>query len=131
MSRVVLREFNRDQDVGLILDTFAKGVYHGGINRPVGGKKSWFEEFHKYVLELLDNADIFIACSDFDQSHILGYAIIEDRCLEYVYVKEWYRNNGIASLLTHDRFNDINHANITKAGQAIIDRQDREADLTP
>lgn len=128
MSRIILREFHPDQDTGLILSTFAKSVYHGGYLVPVGHKRDWFESFHQYAMALLEDAELYIACSEYDLNHIVGYSIVDGGRLEFVYVKEGYRNQGIGTLLTQDKYQRINANNLTNAGAAILKSHRYEED---
>lgn len=71
---------------------------------------------------LLPEADISIACMQDDPQTIMGYSIISGPTLHFIYIKEKFRKQGIATLLLKlsDGIQDINFAFITKVGAAII-----------
>ena len=117
--KVIVRRFKVFEDSGIIFSTFPKGVYYGLETIPEEPKREWFSRYYETTRELLENADIRIACRDDDHDFIVGYAIINFDTCEFVYVKEGYRKQGIATLLIPDNINKFN--NITKIGKVILD----------
>lgn len=131
MTKVILRDFNPDSDTGLIYDTYPKGVYYGSAEPITTPKSEWFTEFFKVAKGQLQTAQIHIACLSDDPDFALGYSIIQDGQLEFVYVKKAYRNKGIATLLTKNKYQSINPANLTRVGKAILQKnQEKELNET-
>lgn len=125
--QIVTRKFNPSQDAGLIYSSYPKGVYYGS-HTPINPKddykvkSKWFKEFYLKVKDQLASSTILIACPTDDQSTILGYAIITGTTLEFVYTKELFRNQGIATLLLKNQpIEEYRH--ITKVGWAILHKE--------
>lgn len=123
--KIVIRPFNPETDSGLIYDSYPKGVYHASCLRIVESKTDWMNEFYETVKKQLLAATIRVACIEDDPNKILGYSIIDGDMLEFVYVKEMFRNNGIGTLLTKDKFRTINPFTLTKVGDEILKRRER------
>ena len=121
--QVVLRQiyYQPDADFGFIYSTFGKGVYHGSAEPIQTPKQAWFQDFYKYLNELLPNATILIACPEDSPTTILGYSIVYNETLHFCYTKELFRKQGIATLMLKNQdLNSINYLNITKVGKAIL-----------
>src|SRR5437899_381049 len=81
----------------------------------------WFKNFHEYLLGLFKTAHIVIATDKDDPEFILGYAIFQDTQLEFVYVKEAYRKQGIGLMLVEDiDYKTVNEKNMTKLAHQIL-----------
>lgn len=128
------RRFIEKSDAGFIVDSMPKEIYFDNKESRKGRvNKVWFENFHKYLTELISSAHIVMATTDEDPDFILGYAIFKNKQLEFVYVKEAYRKQGIGLMLSEDvDYNTINEANVTKIGRKIIEQrnQPKEKPLT-
>lgn len=120
---ITTRKFDKDTDTGFILDTMPKAIYFDSHPRRGRPSPKWFKDFHDYLTTLLTTADILIAASDDDPNLILGYAISDKRTLEFVYVKEAYRKQGIATMLAKElSYGDVSEKNMTKLGRKIIEQ---------
>ena len=128
MSKVILRQFDPATDSGFIYSSFPKGVYHGSVEKIATPKDEWFGSFYNYLKEQLALATVSIACMQDDPDTILGYSILAGDTLQFVYVKAPYRNQGIATLLTKNKFKDINVKNLTKVGAAILAKHQGKED---
>ena len=125
--QVVLRKFNPDRDSGLIYSSYPKGVYYGSqapIN-PTGDdkiKSAWFKTFHRELKNQIEGSTIIIACMSDDPDIILGYSIMTDTTLDFIYVKEMFRSQGIARLLLKNQ--KVEHyKNVTKSGHSILQKE--------
>lgn len=130
MSSVIVRPFNSSVDSGFIFSSYPKGVYHGSSTaiNPVSDttskeyrdfKDQWFKAFFEHVKHQLATAQVFIACLAEDPDAIIGYCIINSTTLEFIYIKEPYRKQGIAKLLIKNKeIKNVN--NITRVGSAIL-----------
>ncbi len=126
MNKVIYRIFDYTPaaDAGFIFTSYAKAVYFGRDHlEDDPDRERWFKEFQTKLVEQLPRATILVACMEDDQDHILGYSIILDKRLEFVYVKPLYRNQGIASFITNRLYDEINPDHITKIGQAILNKR--------
>jgi hypothetical protein len=79
---------------------------------------------HKEILYRIENSQVRIACSHEDDEFLLGYAIDD----AFVFVKENYRKQGIATLLCENIKMSDESGYMTKLGKKII--QAKEAHLT-
>lgn len=125
--QVVVRKFDPLTDSGLIYSSYPKGVYYGAyvsINPEDNYKikSDWFKAFYQQTRYQLEHSTIHIACTSDNPQTILGYAIITGTALEFVYVKELFRNQGIARLLTKNQPIE-EYKNVTKVGHAILHKE--------
>lgn len=126
--KIIVRKFNPGSDSGLIYSSMPKGIYHAAHNPIIASKADFFTHVYLYIKEMLPHATVLIACTkgendvSLDPSVILGYAIMVKDCLEWVYVKEMFRKQGIATLLTKNRgLTRVNKMNLTRIGYHIMD----------
>ena len=118
---IITRSFDADFDAGIIFSTWAKGFYFGGLLIKPAPKKQWFQSFHEHVKKMVEKGDIVLACLHDDPITIIGYAVFDNDTLEWIYVKEIFRGQGIAKLLTKNRkFSQV--ANLTKVGKILADK---------
>jgi hypothetical protein len=126
--QVIVRKFDPITDSGFIYSSYPKGVYHGAYI-PINPKddykvkSSWFKAFYDKVKHQLAHSTVLIACMSDDPNTILGYAILTGDKLIFTYVKELFRNQGIATLLTHGKYQTIEESNLTKVGKAILEKR--------
>lgn len=121
---ITTRAFNEDTDTGIIRDTMPKAIYFDTHPRRGRPNKTWFESFDSYLMGLIKVADIVVATSEDDSDFILGYAIFHDSKLEFIYVKDVFRKQGICKMLFGQRpFTTINESNMTKLGKQILEQQ--------
>ncbi len=119
--KIALRKFNPSTDSGFIYSSFPKGVYYAPNEEIHYDKQEWFENFYRYLNELLKTATIPIACVQEDPHVILAYSIIDKDVLHFVYVKELFRKQGLATLLTKNKgIVGVNMVNLTKIGADIL-----------
>lgn len=110
-------------DKGFIYSTWPRGVFYGSIHPLTIPKQEWFELFGTYMELALKNAAIRVACME---DLILGYSVIMKHELQWVYVKQMYRKQGIAAILLATGFDSINNQNLTKIGLTILTNHERE-----
>ena len=118
---IVIRPFDRETDTGLILDSWPKNAFHSAAHPIEASKSEWFARMHLYIQVELKRATTLIACSSEDPNLIAGYMVVDEECLEFIWVKPRYRGAGIAALLLSRRpiarFNPIS---LTKDGKKLI-----------
>jgi hypothetical protein len=99
--KIIIRPFQPGTDSGFIYSTLPKSIYYGShIKIPVS-RSHFFDTAYSYVQNVIadQNTRIFTACLKDDPDFIVGYAVVHGTCLEFVYVKEGFRNQKIATLL--------------------------------
>lgn len=127
------RRFNEKTDAGFIVDSMPKEIYFDNKESRRGRvNKEWFQNFHEYLKDIFKSAHIAIATTLDDPNFILGYAIFQDTQLEFVYVKEAYRKQGIGTMLAHDQeYQSFNEANLTKLGKQILKQKHEQQQEQP
>lgn len=126
------RKFIEATDAGFILDSMPKEIYFDSkASRKGRINKKWFEEFHQYLLNMFKDGVIFIATTQDDPDFILGYSIFWGKILQFVYVKEAYRKQGIGTMLeASQEYSNFRHDNLTKLGAQILNqRTDHKEEL--
>jgi len=121
--QVVIRPFNASLDTGLIYSSYPKGVYYGSFTPIDTPKDKWFKAFYIEMQDQLKTSTVSIACMSDNEDVIIGYSIVTGTCLEFVYVKEQFRNQGIARLLLKNHPIE-QYKNVTKVGHAILQKKD-------
>lgn len=123
MSSVIIRSFKPASDSNFIFSTCSNGVYYGNI-APKSihtSRARWFNDFSKYLQKQLIDSQIFIACMQDDPNIILGYSVVNNGILQFVYTKELFRKQGIATLLLrHHQPTGSNMVNMTRMGASIL-----------
>lgn len=122
--KIILRDFNSHTDSGILFGTWPKSVYYSGVNvDKYCEKRKWFEDFHLYMKNLIPESEISIACMQDTPEVILAYSIVSGRTLQFVYVKETFRKQAIASLLIkhNKQIREVNMGFVTKIGQSILE----------
>lgn len=106
-------------DVNFIYSTMLKGLYYGSEFYANVAKATFFQHYGEIVTALLKKSKVVVACLPDDDDIVLGYAIYEPGlCLHYVFVKEVFRKQGVASALTGEA-NTSSVSHITKIGNSI------------
>ena len=121
--KIIIRAYNPKKDAGIIYDTYPKGVYYGAYIPIVTPKDKWFKEFFIKMKDQLQRDTVLIACLGNNVDTILGYSIIDSDSLKFVYVKEAFRNQGIGTLLTKNKYSTIEEHHLTKVGYAILHKE--------
>lgn len=119
---VILRSYNPEIDTPFLFSTWRNAIWfdthtNNEIN-PI-----WFRLKTKQIKLILEKPDIKIkiACLRGNIDQIIGYSVIDDLTIEFVYVKINYRNQGVATLLTKG-FKDIVKPE-TKIGHGILKKK--------
>lgn len=116
-TKVVIRPYITD-DAAFVYSTWRNSLWYDK-KRDSCGSDSFYRTATKKIKHLIKmpGVEIKIACLSDDHNHILGCSVKTNNCLEWVYVKEDYRNEGIAKLLCYP-FKEITKPS-TKIGAAI------------
>lgn len=120
---IVKIPFNKDVHSGIILSTWPKGFYYGALNPHKQTKKAWFKTYFEYVKEALLTSHIQMAALKDAADVLIGYSVIREGKLEWVYVKEKFRKNGVARFLVP---NTLEYPNMTKIGQLILEKHGKQ-----
>lgn len=117
MTDNVIKRPMAESDLPIIYNGWPKGSWYSGVRGRKGDRAQWFVAFYARARAILKRADVTIACLESDPDFILGYSIIDGETLEWIYVKEDYRKQGIARFLLKDKsVVAVNEKTITKLG---------------
>lgn len=90
----------RDTDKNFIYATWLRGVYHGSWASQIS--RSTFFKFYPSVIDkIINDPDciVLVAHLSSDPSVILGYCVFRPNKLDYIFVKELWRKQGIAKMM--------------------------------
>lgn len=98
---VRLRKANQE-DVGFIFNSWLKSYKFSLFAKNITNT-IYFAEHHKVIERLLKSNETIIACNDADPTQIYGFVnggfVDGIFCLNYIYVKQSFRNLGIGKTL--------------------------------
>lgn len=111
------------EDTNFILATVLRGLYYGGSIFSEMRKQAFMEKYHEVVKHLLiQNANTTkVACLKEDPSVILGYSLMSNETINFVFVKKSWRGIGIARDLIPSTIKSVSH--LTKTGMSIAKKQ--------
>jgi hypothetical protein len=95
--KVILRD-KTASDEPFIYASWSNNQWYAS-NKPNNVKKAWFAEKHKEIKKALEQYQIAVACLDEDPSFIVGYVVIKDNHLEWIYTKKDFRAQKVEELL--------------------------------
>ena len=122
---VIIRKFDPEHDIGMLLATWRNSLWYDSPREDNWERASkFFREVTKKIKNLLKDpqTSVKIACLKEDPTFIVGYAVLNQTNLDWVYVKIDYRGRGVASLLTKG-FETVSEP-LTKIGKAITFNHD-------
>lgn len=98
--QVIIRKANLDTDAPFIYASWRNSLWNDERRPPNEGKEFFSKATHA-IRDLLNNHETktTIAVLKDDTDFILGFSVITDRNLDWVYVKKDYRMRGVAKLL--------------------------------
>jgi hypothetical protein len=116
---VLIRDFRPD-DLNFVMASWLRGLYYGC---------SWFNQvpkdifmhcYHAVITALLPLTRVRVACLKDDPDTILGYSVCgrSDTTIHWVFVKDRWRNIGIARSLVPDTVRSATH--MTKVGLSLL-----------
>ena len=116
---IILRGYLPD-DANMIYVTWTNGARFGGVSRfreiP---KNKWDADMSTHIGDAIRSKTIHVACTDVNQSSIVGYCVLKDGFLEWIYVKPEFRLLGVARLLTRGLRN-YDETYLTRQGRNIL-----------
>lgn len=73
-----------------------------------------------------------MAIAEDDPDFLLGYIICVGSQLEFIYVKDGYLNQGIATMLSNELpWSEVNKNNLTKIGKIILEQKEASVKTQP
>lgn len=118
----------KPEDHNFIFSAWLKGQYFGNSYFRQIPQDLYFEGYARTIAELLSPfhpegpVTIRIACDEGSPEWISGFSVSRGNDLYWVYVKENFRRQGIATLLIESE-NIKTAKSTTKAGRAFMDKK--------
>jgi len=113
------------EDVGFIFNAWLKSFKSSLFAKSVPST-IYFAEHHKLIERLLKNQETIIACNHNDTSQIYGFVnagkVEGIFCVNYIYVKQSFRNLGIAKSLINSFEHDASTAAIYTHSTRMSDK---------
>jgi GNAT superfamily N-acetyltransferase len=120
-SKAVLRDANSGSDHAFIYSTWRNALWYAKRRAPSDADafyKALSEEISRILKGL--GTRVNIACLSDDPDMLLGWSVIQDGRLEFVYVKRDYRGKGIGRLLCKG-FKSFDPPE-TKIGKSLVEK---------
>lgn len=91
-----------ESDLSFLYNSWLKSYRDSSFAEPISNNE--YFGFHKAVIErIIERANVVILCNPEDESQIYGYSVSEQVAelviVHYIYVKQTYRNLGLAKQL--------------------------------
>ncbi len=120
-------------DTNLILATFLRGLYYGDSWFSLIPKQTFMIHYKPVVESLLQNPmiNIKVACLPEDQNVVIGYSILsaDYQTIHWVYVKNHWRNKGIATSLLPHYPTTVTH--LTRLGKDLLNKFETKPIFNP
>jgi hypothetical protein len=122
--KIVIRAFNpnNQKEVGLIYATWRNQAFYSAQTKPQLEPKYFFSRVTRTIRDILEHAEVRIACIMDSPDTIIGYSISTGDHLNWIYVKEGYRRKGIGTLLFPKGIHTVT-CYMTKDGAKIADKK--------
>lgn len=98
----------------LIIGPFLNSLRYGNDLFKLIDKESYYLNYARYVEHLLQRPKAIVKLSVLSDDTTLGWSLVEDKTVHYVWVKKELRRQGIAKSLLPKEFTTISH--ITNKG---------------
>lgn len=122
-TKIIIRDYETSSDAPLVFASWRNCLWFDNHTEQDPPNPGFYRMTTRKINLLLrePSTKVKIACLQDDPDQILGYSAFSHSTLEFVYVKNDYRKQGIATLLTKG-FSDIVNP-MTKIGKAIADKK--------
>ena len=104
--QITVRPYEEKIDAPFIFNSWSRSAYYSSKPRP-SPKKDWFQAKIHSIKDALQEGTVYVACLKEDPIFFLGYIVLQKNQIQFLYVKQDYKNQGIEELLTN-KFKDIN-----------------------
>lgn len=123
LSELMLVRPGNNEDTNFIYATWLRGLRWGNELFKIIDQEAYFDKY-KQVIEIIikrPNTRINVAALKEDPNVVLGYSVIEDNKLHWVFVKKAWRNMGVATSLVPKTVSICTH--MTNSGYKILERK--------
>lgn len=104
----------KEEDKAFVMATWLRGLYYGNPWFKEIDKNIFMERYHEILTKLLlrETTELAIAVLKDDPDVILGYSVMDNRTLHWVFVKEAWRKMGIAKSIIPKDIDATTHMTI-------------------
>lgn len=106
----------------MIYSTWRNQSYYSAEERVEGSPARFFAMKSQEIRDILRIADVKIACLEDDPTTIIGYCVLQNTHLYWIYVKPDYRLQGIAKLLVPKDIRTVPQK-LTKMGAKLVEKK--------
>ncbi len=119
---VVLRDFDLISDEAYIYASWRNSSYYSALVRPIISAQSYFRLKTRQIRNILETAEVRIACFQDTPIVIVGYSVTTENHLDWIFVKPDYRLKGIGALLFPKDIETVTNE-LTKIGKVIVEEK--------
>ena len=123
LNQIILRDFNPEMDEAYIYASWRNNSFYSSYKKREETSQRFFKKQSRRIKHILESARIKIACFPNDPITIIGYSVSRDDHLDWVYIKEDYREIGIGKLLMPKNLKTVTEYDLTKIGKVIVDKK--------
>jgi hypothetical protein len=127
---IVIREFDKEKDEAFIYSSWRNSAYYLCEKARQEPAPQFFRRLTDIIKSILKVAKVRIACFQESPEVIVGYAISTGTHLNWIYVKEDFRERGIATLLFPDSTETVTD-HLTKQGNKIVEKKNLKTKENP
>lgn len=116
---IIIRPWNFN-DEPLIFSSWLKGFRYGNKYMELSDSAIYYSCYHKLIERILGDPRtiVLVACLKEDEDVVVGFSVICQNRLDWVFVKKQWRGNGIAKDLVPDNIASVSH--LTDTGISIM-----------
>lgn len=119
---IVLRPYDKDHDIAFIYSAWRNQAFYSALNKPEERPSVFFTNKTEEIKRILGHATIKIACLQDSPVTIVGYSVYTGNHLDWIYVKEDYRKQGVGTLLMPKNIETV-PSELTKIGKVLADKK--------
>lgn len=119
---IITRPFNKEIDANFILGGWSNGAYFGSKHKTKLRRDQFYKMISEEIKKKMHSSKILIACTQEDPKHLLGFCVIDGTKLEWIYVKEAFRQNKVGSLLLKNQnIDSYDHQYLTRFANKFLE----------
>lgn len=119
---VVIRDFNSQDDEPFIYSSWRNSSYYSSNSKAPGSASKYFTEKSKQIKDILEKAQVRIACLKDSPATMVGYCVYTGDHLNWLYVKTDYRKKGIGTLLMPKTIKSVDEKT-TRVGEFLAHKK--------
>lgn len=121
---ITVRRFHPESDYGFVYGTWSVSAKFGTNDAKKRNLSfaHWKLTMKPHIERVLKEADVYVACAHDDSHFLIGSVVILHGVLQWIYVKNDYRQKGIARMLIKGRrIDDCDRSGLTLVAAKILE----------